>query len=76
MVDKFSVIFFFFFRYKAVSGRRKQFWAVSFDLNKIFFLYPFLGKDVTDQDPDPYHFGQPDPGSKKSAKIVEMFHKN
>merc|ERR1719206_184004 len=22
--------------------RRKQFWAVSFDLNKIFYLYPFL----------------------------------
>ena len=34
----------FFTRYKAVSGRRKQFWAVSFDLNKIFYLYPFLGQ--------------------------------
>ncbi|XP_023332395.1 uncharacterized protein LOC111704403 isoform X2 [Eurytemora carolleeae] len=31
-------------KYKAVSGRRKQFWAVSFDLNKIFYLYPFLGQ--------------------------------
>lgn len=28
--------------FKAVQGRRKQFWAVSFDLNKIFYLYPFL----------------------------------
>ena len=28
--------------FKAVQGRRKEFWAVSFDLNKIFYLYPFL----------------------------------
>jgi len=28
--------------FKAIQGRRKQFWAVSFDLNKIFYLYPFL----------------------------------
>ena len=26
--------------------------------------------------PDPLHFGQPDPGSKNSAKIIENFHKN
>ena len=25
---------------------------------------------------DPVHFGQPDPGSQKSAKIMENFHKN
>ena len=25
---------------------------------------------------DPFHFGQPDPGSRKSAKIMENFHKN
>ena len=25
---------------------------------------------------DPFHFGQPDPGSKKSAKIMENFNKN
>ncbi len=31
------------YRYKAISSRRKQFWAVSYDLNKIFYLYPFLG---------------------------------
>jgi len=31
--------------FKAVQGRRKQFWAVSFDLNKIFYLYPFLVPD-------------------------------
>ena len=23
---------------------------------------------------DPFHYGQPDPGSKKSAKIMENFH--
>ena len=28
--------------YKAIQGRRKKFMAVSGDLNKIFFLYPFL----------------------------------
>ena len=29
-------------------------------------------------DPDPFHFGQPDPdpGSKKSVKIIENVHKN
>ena len=27
-------------------------------------------------DPDPFHFGQPDPGSKKSEKIMENFHEN
>merc|ERR1719365_524016 len=32
-------------KYQAVTSRRKQFWAVSFDLNKIFFLYPFLVPD-------------------------------
>jgi len=32
-------------KYTAVSGRRKRFMAVSFDLNKIFFLYPFLVPD-------------------------------
>jgi len=32
-------------RFKAIQGRRKQFWAVSFDLNKIFYLYPFLVPD-------------------------------
>merc|ERR1711978_39357 len=31
--------------YKAIQGRRKQFWAVSFDLNKIFYTYPFLVPD-------------------------------
>merc|ERR1711994_153982 len=31
--------------FKAIQGRRKQFWAVSFDLNKIFYLYPFLVPD-------------------------------
>merc|ERR1711923_31170 len=31
--------------YKAIQGRRKQFMAVSFDLNKIFYLYPFLVPD-------------------------------
>jgi len=31
--------------YKAIQGRRKQFWAVSFDLNRIFLLYPFLVPD-------------------------------
>lgn len=29
-------------KYKAVSSRRKRFMAVSYDLNKIFFEYPFL----------------------------------
>jgi len=32
-------------KYGAVAGRRKQFWAVSSDLNKIFYLYPFLVPD-------------------------------
>jgi len=32
-------------QFKAVQSRRKQFWAVSFDLNKIFYLYPFLVPD-------------------------------
>merc|ERR1719209_981454 len=32
-------------KFKAVTSRRKQFWAVSFDLNKIFYLYPFLVPD-------------------------------
>ena len=31
--------------YKAIQGRRKQFWAVSADLNRIFYLYPFLVPD-------------------------------
>merc|ERR1712241_1552070 len=31
--------------FKAIQGRRKQFWAVSFDLNRIFLLYPFLVPD-------------------------------
>jgi len=31
--------------YKAIQGRRKKFWAVSSDLNKIFYLYPFLVPD-------------------------------
>ena len=31
--------------YKAVVRRRKRFMAVSFDLNRIFFLYPFLVPD-------------------------------
>ena len=31
--------------FKAVQGRRKQFMAVSFDLNKIFYTYPFLVPD-------------------------------
>merc|ERR1712241_1432979 len=31
--------------YKAIQGRGKQFWAVSFDLNKIFYTYPFLVPD-------------------------------
>ena len=31
--------------YKAIQGRRKKFMAVSGDLNKIFFLYPFLVPD-------------------------------
>jgi len=31
--------------FKAVQGRRKQFWAVSYDLNKIFYTYPFLVPD-------------------------------
>merc|ERR1719400_2542639 len=31
--------------YKAIQGRRKKFWAVSFDLNKIFYTYPFLVPD-------------------------------
>ena len=29
-------------KYKAVVGRRKRFMAVSFDLNRIFFRYPFF----------------------------------
>eukprot|EP00088_Acartia_fossae_P069780 TRINITY_DN9198_c0_g1_i12.p1 TRINITY_DN9198_c0_g1~~TRINITY_DN9198_c0_g1_i12.p1 ORF type:complete len:172 (+),score=36.32 TRINITY_DN9198_c0_g1_i12:25-516(+) len=33
------------FQFRAVQGRRKQFWAVSFDLNKIFYMYPFLVPD-------------------------------
>jgi len=33
------------FTFKAIQGRRKQFWAVSGDLNKIFYLYPFLVPD-------------------------------
>ena len=32
-------------KFQAVQGRRKQFWAVSFDLNKIFYTYPFLVPD-------------------------------
>merc|ERR1719336_2667969 len=31
--------------YKAIQGRRKKFMSVSGDLNKIFFLYPFLVPD-------------------------------
>jgi len=31
--------------FRAVQGRRKQFMAVSFDLNKIFYTYPFLVPD-------------------------------
>ena len=32
-------------RFKAVASRRKKFWAVSRDLNKVFFDYPFLVPD-------------------------------
>ena len=32
-------------KFKAVARRRKKFWAVSFDLNRIFFEYPFLVPD-------------------------------
>lgn len=32
-------------RFKAVASRRKKFWAVSRDLNKVFFEYPFLVPD-------------------------------
>ena len=46
-----------------------------------------LLKDIRDEitivfysvaDPDPFNFGQPDPdpGSKKSSKIMENLHKN
>merc|ERR1712227_195048 len=31
--------------YKAIQGRRKKYMAVSGDLNKVFFLYPFLVPD-------------------------------
>jgi len=30
------------FNFRAVQGRRKQFMAVSYDLNKVFYNYPFL----------------------------------
>lgn len=33
------------FTFTAIQSRRKQFWAVSGDLNKIFYLYPFLVPD-------------------------------
>jgi len=33
------------FQFKAVQTRRKKFWAVSRDLNKVFFEYPFLVPD-------------------------------
>jgi len=32
-------------QYSAIQSRRKQFWAVSFDLNKVFYLHPFLVPD-------------------------------
>jgi len=32
-------------QYKAVVSRRKRFMAVSYDLNKVFFEYPFLVPD-------------------------------
>jgi aarF domain-containing kinase len=32
-------------KFKAIQSRRKQFWAVSADLNRIFYLYPFLVPD-------------------------------
>jgi len=31
--------------FQAVQGRRKQFMAVSYDLNKVFYTYPFLVPD-------------------------------
>merc|ERR1719153_1002636 len=31
--------------FRAVQSRRKQFWAVSADLNRVFYLYPFLVPD-------------------------------
>ena len=34
-----------YFQFKAVQTRRKKFWAVSRDLNKVFFEYPFLVPD-------------------------------
>merc|ERR1711978_547853 len=34
-----------FSKFKAVATRRKKFWAVSRDLNKVFFEYPFLVPD-------------------------------
>ena len=32
-------------KFKAIASRRKKFWAVSRDLNKVFFEYPFLVPD-------------------------------
>merc|ERR1711992_529370 len=32
-------------QFQSIQSRRKQFWAVSMDLNKIFYLYPFLVPD-------------------------------
>jgi len=32
-------------QFQAIQSRRKQFWAVSMDLNRIFYLYPFLVPD-------------------------------
>lgn len=29
-------------KFRAIQSRRKQFWAVSADLNRVFYLYPFL----------------------------------
>merc|ERR1711920_972224 len=32
-------------QFQSIQSRRKQFWAVSMDLNRIFYLYPFLVPD-------------------------------
>ena len=39
-------------------------------------MLPFCTVPLLYSDLDPFHFGQPDRGSKKSAKIMENFHQN
>ena len=52
-------------------------WVKKSELILIFKNYFFrqIFIKISFSDPDPFHFGLPDPGSKNSAKIMEIFKK-